>query len=74
MTVEDCEVLSNMVVVGAIAGSAICVDSRLLFTIGVSVIIDAGVCVWKLNIETDTVSIIDVAVILTVFEEVELSI
>ena len=80
MKVKDCkpirivEVLANLVVVAAMAGSGICVDSRLLLTIGDSVKIDAGVGVWKLTIETDTVSIIDVAVILTVFEEVALSI
>ena len=74
MKEEDCEVLSNMVVVAAKSVSAICVDSRLLLTIGVSVKIDAGVGVGKLTIETDTVSILDVAVILNGFEEVELSI
>ena len=51
MKVEDCEpgriveVSANLVVDAAIAGSAIWVDSRLLLTIGVSVIIDVGV--WK---------------------------
>ena len=74
MKEEDCEVLSNLVVVAEIAGSAIWFDSRLLLTIGVSVKIDAGVGVRKFTIETGTVSIIDEAVILTVFEEVELSI
>ena len=74
MKEEDCEVLSNMVVVAVKSGSAICVDSRLLLTTGDSIKIDAVVGVGKLTIETDTVSMLDVTVILNGFEEVELSI